>query len=356
MSNILLLFSSSQLGGAEKSLSRMALSSDDVNYVIGTIDSEGPLNNWLKKNGSKSIVYGNTNIISLVFKLYQDIKFYSIDIVYVCGLRASLLLRFLLIFFPQTKLIHGVRWNPNSNSRLDKSFRLVETLFSWLVDGWIVNSKVSRETLLSSCKIKKNDVYVIYNGIQLPYSVESASYSKIEILTVANLNHRKGYIEYLNNISKVIGLVPNLKFVFVGRDDMNGAVQKKIIELGLDEYVVYEGFHVDVRDFYKRAKLFVLPSLWGEGCPTSILEAFSYAVPVVANNIDGIPELIDDGHDGFLLDINDSENFIRVIKMLNNYDDLRLMGERGRDKINNMFTIDSCVRNHKNVMNKILKH
>ena len=71
---------------------------------------------------------------------------------------------------------------------------------------------------------------------------------------------------------------------------------------------------------------------------------------------DGIPELIDDGHDGFLLDINDSENFIRVIKMLNNYDDLRLMGERGRDKINNMFTIDSCVRNHKNVMNKILKH
>ena len=98
----------------------------------------------------------------------------------------------------------------------------------------------------------------------------------------------------------------------------------------------------------------MLPSLWGEGCPTSILEALSYSVPVVANNIDGIPELITDGYDGFLLEINDFENFKEIIKLLNNYEILSEMGERGRNKIKKNFTIDSCVKNHNVVMMEIL--
>lgn len=354
MSNVLILFSSSQLGGAEKSLSRMAFLSDDVNYILGTLDSEGPWCDWVRANGFPPSVYGNYNLISLVIKLYRDIKRLPIDVVYVCGLRASFLLRFLLIFIPKTKLIHGVRWNPSTDSLLDKSFRIVETWFSWLVDGWIVNSKVIKNTLLNRCNIKNNDVYVIYNGVNFPSNIGSFSERPLEILTVANLSKRKGYIEYLKNISKIIDLVPNLKFVFVGRDDMNGLVQKKIIEYGLENYISYEGFHSDVTDYYKRAKLFVLPSLWGEGCPTAILEALSYSVPVVAYNIDGIPELINNGDDGLLLEVDDNNAYREIVKMLNSYDNLSVMGERGRNKIKSKFTIESCVNNHKTVVNEII--
>jgi glycosyltransferase involved in cell wall biosynthesis len=356
MSNVLILFSSSQLGGTEKSLTNMAFVSDDVNYTLGTLDSEGPWCDLVRANGFSPMVYGNHNFISLVIKLYQDIKRLNIDVVYVCGLRASFLLRFLLIFIPKTKLIHGVRWNPSTNTLLDKSFRIVETFFSWLVDGWIVNSKVTKTTLLSRCKINKNDIYVIYNGVKFPSNIGSFSERPIEILTVANLNKRKGYIEYLKNISKIIDLVPNIKFVFVGRDDMNGLVQKKIIEYGLNKYVSYEGFHSDLSKYYKRARLFVLPSLWGEGCPTSILEALSYSVPVVAYNIDGIPELINNDQDGLLLDIDDDNGFEKIVKLLNSDNNLSLMGERGRKKIKSEFTIESCVMNHKTAVNKVLSN
>ena len=356
MSNVLILFSSSQLGGAEKSLSRMAFESDDVNYILGSLDSEGPWCDWVRSNNNTPIVYGNLNLIFLLIKLYDDIQKLSIDAVYVCGLRASFLLRFLLIFVPKTKLIHGVRWNPNTNSYLDKSFRIVETWFSFLVDGWIVNSKATKDTLLRNCNIKKNDIYVIYNGINFPSNINSIPSLPIEILTVANINKRKGHIEYLKNISKIVELVPNLKFIFVGRDDMNGLLQKKISEYRLDEYVSYEGFHSDLTEYYERATLFVLPSLWGEGCPTSILEAFSYSIPVVANNIDGIPELISNGNDGLLLEISDENAFKEIIKLLNNSENLSIMGERGRDKIKNKFTIETCVYNHNSVINKILEN
>ena len=87
----------------------------------------------------------------------------------------------------------------------------------------------------------------------------------------------------------------------------------------------------------------MLPSLWGEGCPTSILEALSYSIPVVANNIDGTPELINDGDDGILLEVGDVNGFKEIVKLLNNYENLSAMGERGRNKIKVKFTIESCV-------------
>ena len=165
MSNILILFSSSEIGGTEKSLSRMAFMADDDKYIIGTLGTKGPLTDWISANGSSTLVYGNANFFLLAMKLFRDIKRLDINIVYVCGLRASFLLRFLLVLIPSTKLIHAVRWNPCTKSLLDKSFRMVEICFSWLVDGWIVNSNVIKKTLVSRCNIKKDDVYVIYNGV-----------------------------------------------------------------------------------------------------------------------------------------------------------------------------------------------
>ena len=356
MIKVLLLFSSSQLGGAERSLSRMAFESNDIDYTLGTLDSEGPWCNWVRSKKKTPMVYGNFNLISLIIKLFRDIKFLKIDAVYVCGLRASFLLRFLLIFIPKTKLIHGVRWNPNTDSLLDKSFRIIETWFSWLVDGWIVNSKVIEKTLLDNCKIKKNNIYVIYNGIHFPLDINHKSKTPVEILTIANLNKRKGYIEYLKNISKIVKLAPDLKFIFVGQDYMNGLVQQKIIEYKLEEYVSYEGPHSEIKNYYERATLFVLPSLWGEGCPTSILEALSYSIPVVAYNIDGIPELINNGDDGILLNLGDKGGFIEIVKLLNSSEDLITMGKRGRNKIKKKFTIESCVDNHNTVINDILEN
>ena len=66
ISNVLLLFSSSQLGGAEKSLSRMAFSSTNVKYTLSTLDSDGPWCEWVISKGLKPLVYGDYNFVSLV--------------------------------------------------------------------------------------------------------------------------------------------------------------------------------------------------------------------------------------------------------------------------------------------------
>jgi len=360
---ILLVFSSSQLGGAERSLSRMALApSGDVDYHLATLEGEGSWSGWIREQGKQPLVLGRSGsgrVLQLLRACWRLVKYarrHSVDVIYVCGSRAAFILRFLRVFIPNIKLVHGVRWNPNSNSRLDRFFRLMERITHPLVDGWITNSKIARETLISQCGIPADKVFTIYNGLEaLPEVVPPLYERPMEVLTVANLNPRKGHREYLQVIREVVKAVPEARFVFVGRDDMDGEIQRSIDAAGLAEFVQCEGFQPDVSQWYRRARLFVLPSLWGEGCPTSILEAFSYGIPVVAYGIDGIPELVLNHVDGVLMRCGDKKGFEEAVTgLLLDVEQAGNMGKAGRMKVEQHFILKGCASQHSKVFSHLL--
>ncbi len=352
----LLIFSSSQIGGAERSLSRMAFASKSVEYQLATIDNEGPWCEWVRSQGHEPVVYGSSGgLFSLVKRLYQDIRGKSFDVVYVCGSRVSLLLRLLMIFTPGVKLVHGIRWNPDSNSRLDRFLRVIERLFHPLVDGWITNSVVARKTLIRRCRIPTSKVHVIYNGLdEMPVQVTPLIKRPLHVLTVANLSARKGYLEYLEVVREVSSKVPGARFIFIGRDDMAGSVQRKITQLNLDGVVEYVGFQADVTSWFERARVFALPSLWNEGCPTSLLEAMSYSIPCVAFNIDGIPELVETERQGILLDKGDYDGMAKALIRLLTDDDLAIkQGKEGWKKVDSKFKISNTVEQHDKVLRSL---
>ena len=206
-------------------------------------------------------------------------------------------MRFFCKIFNTSLLVQGVRWNPSSQSILDKSFRFIERFFSFLIDGYIVNSNSARELLKS---ISINKVELIYNGISNFQNKNQAVSTKKYVITLANLSRRKGYIEYLEVINNVVEEIPNAHFLFLGHDNLNGKVQQIIKDHSLSSNVKYIGFQSNVSNYLSESCIFVLPSLYGEGCPTSILEAFSHKLPVIAYHIDGIPELVSHNYDGVL--------------------------------------------------------
>ena len=132
----------------------------------------------------------------------------KIDIIYVCGFRA-LILRFVKVFLPKVKLVQGIRWNPNSKSSLDYVFRFVERYLFRLVDKYIANSEAAAETLFVRCKIPKEKIKVIYNGISSnQQKIIPLNKRPLEVLTVANINPRKGHAEYLKE-QIVLATIPN---------------------------------------------------------------------------------------------------------------------------------------------------
>lgn len=359
--SVMLLFSSSELGGAERSLSRMALASPEVGYQLATLYGEGPWCDWIRSQGREPLVLGCGGaggglMLGAFWRLIRHVRSHPVDVIYVCGARAALLLRLLRIFLPGIKLVHGVRWNPNSDSRLDRFFRGMEWLMHSFVDGWITNSAVAKQTLVSRCGIPVERVFVIYNGLEsLPIDVPQLGERPMEVLTVANLNPRKGHREYLHVVREVLKAVPDAKFVFVGRDDMNGEIQRAIEEAGLSDSVRCEGFQADVMPWYRRARVFVLPSLWNEGCPTAILEAMSFAIPCVAFAMDGIPELVEDGDHGILLQCGDYSGMAAaIIRMLTDDDKASKLGGNGQERMYSHFKLENTATLHSVAFMEIL--
>lgn len=360
--NILLLFSSSQLGGAERSLSRMAFATKNVSYQLATLDVEGPWCDWVRSHGVQPLVLGSVSsettslMLSAFLKLLKHVRYKPVDVIYVCGARASLVMRFLRVFLPGVKLVHGVRWNPASGSRLDLFFRLMERFTHSLVDAWITNSSIAKQTLVERCRIPSDRVFVIYNGLDsLPDKNIPLNERPMDVLTVANLNLRKGHREYLQAIRKVVEDKNfEVQFIFVGRDDMKGEVQRAIKKSGLLPFVRYEGFQTDVSSYFRRARVCVLPSLWGEGCPTSLLESFAWGVPVIAYDIDGVAELIEDGVNGYLVPSGDSDLLAdRIITLLGNIELAERYGQAGLVKVLERFSLKQCVDQHANVFSNM---
>ena len=212
-----MVFSSSELGGAERSLTRMALASSPNIYHLATLDGEGPWCDWARSQGLQPLVFGVRNgslhgtlRLRAFVSLVRHVRRERIKIIYVCGLRASFWLRLLNLLMPDIKLVHGVRWNPGSNSYLDKIFRVIERWLNGLVDLYITNSEIAAATLIERCGISAEKVRVIYNGLaEIPIHVVPLAERPLNVLTVANFNRRKGYLEYLLAIEGVHKVIPH---------------------------------------------------------------------------------------------------------------------------------------------------
>ena len=364
---VLLVFSSSQLGGAERSLTRMAIASgEEVEYTLSTLDGPGPWVDWCHEMGVEPVVLGNHKVklghgkfgIKEMFRLVYLVHQQQYDILYVIGFRASVWLRLMRSILPEISLVQGVRWNPESGSWLDRIFRFVERFSSNFVDHYICNARATSTVLEIRAKIPSKKVTVIYNGLDnIPLSSPYKRRRSQNVVVLANLSPRKGHMEFLDVIKAVSRRLPTAHFYFVGRDDMSGALEKEVADREIEDIITITGYQADVGQWLRKSQLMVLPSLWGEGCPTSILEGFAYGLPVIAYAIDGIPELINDGKDGYLVTPGDTATMIgMIIRIL---EDPRLatsMGMAGRRKVESIFTLEKCAKKHSDVFADLVKY
>ena len=96
--------------------------------------------------------------------------------------------------------------------------------------------------------------------------------------------------------------------------------------------------------YYKQADIYVLPS-YAEGLPMSILEAASYGLPIVATRVGGIPEIIDDGVNGFLIDPGDKGALTdRLLRLIENPELRSQMGRAAYQKVKEKFDVDTVVK------------
>jgi len=160
-------------------------------------------------------------------------------------------------------------------------------------------------------------------------------------LLVSRLIYDKGIAEYIEAIRLMKSYGVRAHFQLLGATDTKhkrGIPESKIngwIKEGLVEYL---GKTDDVRPYMNDADCVVLPS-YREGSPRSLMEAACLAKPIVATDVAGCRQVVSDGHNGFLCELQSADDLAtKMMMMMEIPADMReLMGTRGRKKMEREF-------------------
>jgi len=159
-------------------------------------------------------------------------------------------------------------------------------------------------------------------------------------LSVGRLREQKAYPTLLQAFSEVVGMVPGSKLIVAGRGPMRAALEDGIRRLGLQEAASLVGYRNDVPELLSAADAFVMASRY-EGMPNAVMQALAAELPVVGTNVGGMPELIRDQENGYLVDPGDPAVLARAMSRLSlaSADERRQMGNRGRAHIEEQFDL-----------------
>ena len=159
----------------------------------------------------------------------------------------------------------------------------------------------------------------------------------------------KGY-EYL---MRTIGLIAekkrNVKFDIFGDGPLRQDLTQMTRKLGIEDCVTFHGYVNDALRRIAQTDIFVLSSL-SEGMPCVLTEAMMMSKPIVATSVGGIPEMVEDGYNGYLVEPKDSAAMAeRICHLLNNRDKALQMGENGRSLWSKMFTAETMSRKYESL-------
>ena len=223
-----------------------------------------------------------------------------------------------------------------------------------LADGIIVLGNSERDFFVKLCDDKF--CKVIYNSIICPSSSATLDKLPMIVCTMGTLGQRKGSYDLLKAIPFVLKEYPKTEFWLCG----NGEVEKcnRIIKnIGVDQNVKLLGWVSENKkeEIYKNSSIYVLPSYY-EGMPRSILEAMSYGLPVIATSVNAVPDLVEDGKTGILIQPGDIDALANnIITLLRNIQDRINLGQAARLSILNNFNVEDKLRELEDVFNDVIK-
>lgn len=163
-----------------------------------------------------------------------------------------------------------------------------------------------------------------------------------QIFCAARLAPEKGIEFLVDALMLLIAKHYDVYLRLAGDGPSRATLEEKARKLGVAGHVSFLGnvSEDDVTHELGSSDLFVLPSL-AEGIPVSVMEAMAVGVPVVATNIAGTSELVENGKTGILVRPSDPQALAdAVVKMMGDYDFRRRAAQLGRAKIENEFDID----------------
>ena len=233
------------------------------------------------------------------------------------------------------------------------------------VDRILAVSADSREAMLAHGSMAPDAVETLPNGIDTTLFGAKADSSELRAELglpldapvfgiVARLSPEKMHSVLLDAMALLIKRVPNAVLVIVGDGDIRADLEKHAAEIDVTSNVSFLGVRSDVHRLLQALDVFVLSSR-AEGLSLTLLEAAAAGLPIVATDVGGNSEVVVDGQTGILVEPNNPSALAAAMERIATDPERgRSMGELGRARVNEFYSLDAMVKRYEAVYYDVL--
>jgi glycosyltransferase involved in cell wall biosynthesis len=205
----------------------------------------------------------------------------------------------------------------------------------------------------------QSKLFYVYNGIGNKADTNRVDKlkdlpAKYTFYCAGSITKRKGQeliIRAFNRLSAEEKAQFNITFLGDGAE--KARLENFVKTKKLDQQIFFEGFVNDVTRYLTQSNGFILTS-YDEGLPIAIIEALRLGLPIISTNVGGIPEMVVDKYNGFLIEPNEDEVY-QVLKNLSQYD-LNELGDNALKMYEEKFTQNAMFRNYANIFSSLNSH
>ncbi|NRO35281.1 glycosyltransferase family 4 protein [Lactobacillus helveticus] len=245
-------------------------------------------------------------------KIIKEIK---PDIVYAHSSKAGALAR-IADWGLKNKVIynpHGWAFNMQQSTKKKEMYKWVERISAHFCDKIVCISDAEKESALRKKICKPSKLQVIYNGIDLEAIKNTIPKTRAELNIpedafvvgmVGRLSKQKAPDVFVKAASLIKEKIPNAYFLMVGDGELRDQVEEMIHKFDLDSSFLITGWVDNPTSYMKIMNVGCLLSRW-EGFGLVLPEYMACGVPIVATNVDAIPNIIKDGVNGLLVKKDD---------------------------------------------------
>lgn len=250
--------------------------------------------------------------------------------------------------------MHGGQWNLYFEDECTEAKRdEIRQVFSDAAKVFVLSEEWREYFALNVCDDSK--VETLHNAIKVPPESVFSPESK-NILFLGRLDTCKSPDILLLAFSMISNKYPDVRLVF-GGDGYIDRYKEVANNLSISEKCDFLGWVTgeEKERLFDCAEVYCLPSK-NEGMPMSVLEAMAHGIPTVATSVGGIPQVIDNGINGFLMPVDDTDSLVSLLdKLLSNRELRKNISAAGRNKIAKCFSLDAGINQLIEIYERISK-
>ena len=367
MKRIIFVIGDLNLGGAEKSLVRLCAQLNEDKYDISVLSLFGrkcPLSEYLPEYVKQYYVSREKTIsfAKQYSSVWMKIYFFSTNKLWSKKRTNNKVLRFIYRVFLRIENKHFISYVKNlfKSIPFDISVGCLEGLPSVVstncfscnkrfifyahgsVDGYygdddafekcdrlIAKSEKLKENIIRIKNYNPQKIIVLHNVYDIEnikkQSLETADLiedtKSLHIITVGRFHPDKGQISAILAAAKLKSNGVDFLWIFVGNDKGEYAefCKQKVVELGLENNIVFTGSRINPYPYFRICNIYVQPSKC-EALPGTVVEALILEKPIVSTKTYGALELIKDGDNGLLCGFEPDDIYRRIMELVSNYE------------------------------------